>query len=317
MRKHIVPNRIIARNRLNRSNVPVPPQSDTVVVTPTSVSESSVLPPHGNEAMYRQLLRVFHKNRKGKLFPPPNPPLTTTENATVKVNICIPLYNRAKHIQEVLTNIQQIVTATDEKNVKIWIADHHSTDINLQEYIKQFTFEIEIVLFDPPFIIAKCLQITAEHMPKNEIIYFVDADAGLPNVIFQRIRTYVIKNRQFYCPMVSYEQPNGTLQLPPPGKDHGGKGHIGVFLDDFFLCNGWRDSEHLTAIPVPGPGPMTRQKWGAHDGHLYNKLRWDQLNVYRPAEPDQWVKYHARDATTGTGVWFADLKGNKFNRNKK
>jgi hypothetical protein len=41
-------------------------------------------------------------------------------------------------------------------------------------------------------------------------------------------------------------------------------------------------------------------QWGGHDGHLYNKLRWDKLNVYRPREKDQWVKHHVRD----NNVWY-------------
>jgi hypothetical protein len=249
-------------------------------------------PPHGNEAMYVSYLKMRVGNR---LFSPPSAPLTTDDNKTVVVNICIPLWNRAEHIKGLLINLQNIINNTQDKNVKVWIADFHSTDIDLNMYIKQFTYPIEIVLHNGPFIIAKGLQNTAEKMPLNEIVYFTDADAFLPNEIFNRIRTYTIQGKQFYCPMVAYQEQNNTLWLPPAGKDHGGKGHIGVFLSDFKLCNGWKDKQHLTAIPIKGPGPMERLQWGGHDGHLYNKLRWDQLNVYRPRENDQWVKYHIRN----------------------
>lgn len=256
-------------------------------------------PPYGNEAEYKRLLTRSQKNR---LFAPLGPPLICTDQQNVRINFCIPLWNRAANIRQILPNLQDIALQTNEQNVKVWIADFGSTDINLEEYIKQFTLSIEIVPLEPPFIIAKGLQIAAERMPKGEIVYFIDADAVMPVGIFDRLRKYVINGKQFYCPMVAFEQPDGKILLPKPGKDHGGKGHIGVFLDDLFRCNGWKDREHLTRIPIPGPGPMERTKWGGHDGHLYNKLRWDRLNCYRPRENDQWCRHHTR----GHNQWYVD-----------
>jgi glycosyltransferase involved in cell wall biosynthesis len=266
-------------------------------------------PPHGDENMYRKLAKIKN-GRNGRIFKDPSPPLKTIENVNTRINICIPLWNRAHHVTPLLENIQDIITKTNEKNVRVWIADFHSTDIKLEEHIKKYKMEIKIVLLDPPFIIAKGLQIAAETLPKGEIVYFIDADAHLPQVIFSRLRQFVIKGKQFYCPIVGLQQANKSVWLPAGKKDHGGKGHIGVFVDDFLLCNGWRDKIHLTATPVPGPGPMERVKWGGHDGHLYNKLRWDQLNVYRPKEKDQWVKFHGRSEG-----WY--LNKGKANRRKR
>lgn len=268
-------------------------------------------PPHGNTEMYKQLVKL-KKGPRGRFFPDPPPPIKSTENQKVKINFCVPLWNRARHITELLENIQTIAAEKKETNFKVWIADFKSTDIDLRQHVKKYQFPVEIVLIDPPFIIAKGLQIATEKMPMDEIVYFVDADAHLPDAIFNRLRVYVIKGKQFYCPMVSYEQQNGKLVLPPKGKDHGGKGHIGVFTNDFRLCNGWRDNEHYTEIPIAGPGPMDRQKWGGHDGHLYNKLRWDQLNVYRPRESDQYVKFHTRESG-----WYVKNRTNRIHKQKK
>jgi len=265
-------------------------------------------PPHGNFNMYRELLQ---NERTQKRVPSPGPPLKNSQT-NVRVNMCIPLWNRAQHIREVLQNLQNVVVVTKESNIKVWIADFHSTDIILADLVKTFSYPIEIVLLPPPFIIAKALQTATERMPRGEIVYFLDADAHVPFEIFERIRMYTVQGKQFYCPMVAYEQPDNSLKLPDVGKDHGGKGHIGVFVDDFMLCNGWKDPEHLTLIAIPGPGPMERLKWGGHDGHLFNKLRWDRLNVYRPRESDQYVKYHAR-----IQGWYLQKGGTKTTQKRK
>ena len=268
-------------------------------------------PPHGNFKKYQLLL-----NRPGKLFPPlSEDPLLCSDNSNVPVNFCIPLWNRGNHIKQILCNLQEVADTMNETNFKVWIADFHSTDIDLREYIKQFHISIEVITIKLPFIIAKGLQIVAEKIPKGEILYFIDADSVQPEKIFNRLRKYVIKGKQFYCPMVAFEQSDGSKWLPDKGKDHGGKGHIGVFSDDFQLCNGWRDPSHLTRIRIDGPGPMERKKWGGHDSHLYNKLRWDRLNCYRPRELDQWCRYHNRHNSSGTDWYNEDARGHTGSSN--
>lgn len=301
--------RRVPKNNKRRRIVPPPPQPPTSAVTAavsheempknasTSVSVSE--PPYGNESAYKMLLlnkrRLFPYSTETQIIPS-----SSTTSPTTPLNFCVPLWNRAENIKQLLDNLQTQVNDSNEKNFKLWIADFNSTDVVLDELIKQYKMPIEIVKIDGPFIIAKGLQIAAEKLPLGEIVYFIDADAVFPKCIFQRVRNCVTLGKQFYCPMIAFEQENGKIIFPKGGRDHGGKGHIGVFVNDFIKCRGWRDNEHLTETPIPGPGPMERQKWGGHDGHLYNKLRWDHLNCCRPHEMDQWSRHHNR----ATNPWY-------------
>lgn len=177
---------------------------------------------------------------------------------------------------------------------RLTLGDFHSDDISLHEYISQFTYPIEIVLFEGEFVIGKALQITAEKITSDdEIIYFCDADAVLPDCIFQRIRKHTIRNKQIYAPIVSKEsnQGNGRLVKIIP-RDYKRKGHIGVFRSDFAKCSGWRTGKHLHK-PGLESNPMERTKWGLHDGHIFAVLTEELgLKAIRPQETDQWLRWH-------------------------
>lgn len=212
----------------------------------------------------------------------------------ININICIPLYNRSNHIKSLLKNIDDLIKKTGEPRVTVWIADFESTDISLKEYVMNFPFTIHVLTLGGPFIIGRGLQVLGDQIPMNEIIYFIDADAVLPETIFTTLRNYVVKGEQFYCPQVGRENRFGKVCLPDFPRDHGGKGHIGVYSDDFKRSGGWQNRIHLARGWETGLGPMEKTKWGGHDTHLYNKLRWLDLTDYRPREYEQYIKYHER-----------------------
>ena len=221
------------------------------------------------------------------------------------INLCIPLYNRSDHIKSLLKNIDDLIKKTGDTNVVVWIADFESNDIDLKKYVLNFSFTIHVLTLGGPFIIGRGLQVIGDQIPLNEIIYFIDADAVLPERIFQTLRNYVVKGDQFYCPEVGRQNRFGKVCLGE--KDHGGKGHIGVYSDDFKQSGGWQNRQHLARGWEKGVGPMEKTKWGGHDTHLYNKLRWLNLSVYRPREYDQYIQYHERPK----GEWYVTY--NLFN----
>lgn len=228
------------------------------------------------------------------------------------VNIIVPLWNRGEHIKLLLENLKVAVNATNEKQIKLWISDFHSSDIDLPEYIKQYTsvFPIEIVLLPGPFIIGKALQIAAEKIPgANGLIYFTDADIVLPNEIFNRIRNSVIRGKTFYAPVVSRENEHGVVE---ESVNQGGKGCIGVHILDFLKSKGWRYPNHV-GCGVEGKGsPMTRTAWGKHDTHIYQVLKvLQRLKPVRLSETDQWVRFHKRDG------WYLEYEKAYFARQKK
>lgn len=210
----------------------------------------------------------------------------------VFINFIIPLKNRGKFIRLLLHNIQAIVTNTNEKHIKVWIGDFGSTDIDLAEFIKEFNFPIEIVLFRGLFRIALALQETADHIKNpDELLYFCDGDSVFPNEICDRIRSNTIKNKQFYVPMVSKQAMNGKVISSEPPHGHGGTGNVGVYVDDFQKSGGWA----IGYLRQEGPGsqnPMSRVQWGKHDTHIYHQLFGLGLTPIRPRELDQWIRYH-------------------------
>jgi glycosyltransferase involved in cell wall biosynthesis len=221
----------------------------------------------------------------------------------MKINVIVPLWNRGFHIKPLMANIEDIVNKTNENQLKLWISDFKSTDINLNVEIAKYTYPIEIVLLDPPFIIGKGLQIAAEKIPSdaNELIYFCDADSVFPLDIFARIRMSVQKNKTFYAPLVSRENKDGVVEN---SINKGGKGNIGIHVADFVRSRGWRYPKHMNCIPE-SVGPMERTAWGKHDTHIYEVFKKViRLTPVRHVESDQWVRYHPRD----TDGWFSNFE---------
>jgi hypothetical protein len=238
-----------------------------------------------------------------------NEELPSHIDSPVKINLVIPLKNRGKHMRLLLENIQNIVNNTHEQHIKVWIGDFHSTDINLPKFITQFTYPIELVLFNGVFMIGKSLQVTAEKITnRDEIIYFCDADSSFPDSIFSRIREHTVKNVSFYVPMVSRQSHSGKLIYPFPPNGHGGKGNLGVYVDDFIKSGGWSTGffyqdatfshnkntpDHINPPKTGSGNPFSRKEWGKHDEHIFHLLlKGMNLTPIRPREKDQFIRWH-------------------------
>jgi glycosyltransferase involved in cell wall biosynthesis len=209
------------------------------------------------------------------------------------ITVIIPLWNRGKHMKELLENIQNIIDSNIEKKVSVMIGDFNSTDIDLEKIKLSCTFPIDILIFDGDFCIGKALQLCFEKIKNNEgIVYFCDADAHFPKEIFERIRKNTIRGKQYYCPIVSFEKPNKEIWTPIV--DHKGTGHIGIYISDFKLSKGWTNSKY-----------MTTTQWGGHDSYMYAILTRNlRLKAFRHIENDQWVKIHERPK----GKWYTKTR---------
>ena len=212
-------------------------------------------------------------------------------NPDAVINVVIPLKNRGKHIRLLMQNIQDIVDQTNEKHIKVWIGDFHSHDVNLKKLQEHHTFPIHIVLFEGVFKIAGALQGTAEKIKNpNEILYFCDADSVFPTCIFERIRKLTIKNKAFYVPMVGRSTREGKVVLPT--KDHGGKGNVGVYVDDFQKSGGWGIG-YFYQDGLGSGNPLARRQWGKHDEHIFHLLKIHcKLQSMRTRESDQYTRWH-------------------------
>jgi glycosyltransferase involved in cell wall biosynthesis len=199
------------------------------------------------------------------------------------VNVIIPLYNRSNHIKLLLENFDKIYQTGNSGNFVIHIADFKSTDINIKEHIKLYTFPVKVIEINHPFRLAYGLQTVANTIKNmNEILFFCDADAVFPLTMFQRIRESVVQNKHFYCPIVSYEKPDGSIWVSD--RDHKGTGHIAVFNSDFVKSRGWSNSVH-----------MKKTFWGGHDGYLFAALK-HRLKPVRKIESDHYTRSHTRTA---------------------
>jgi hypothetical protein len=180
----------------------------------------------------------------------------------------------------------------------------------LPKFITKFTYPIELVLFNGIFVIGKSLQVTAgEITNKDEILYFCDADSGFPDTIFSRIREHTVKNMSFYVPMVTRQSHSGKMIHPFPPNGHGGKGNVGVYVDDFIKSGGWgvgffyqdakfSDNNKMNPDSVRPPkigsgNPLGRKQWGKHDEHIFHLLAKGMgLKPIRHRETDQFIRWH-------------------------
>lgn len=228
--------------------------------------------------------------------PAPAAPVTAVAQAyapNTMVNVIVPLKNRGKHITLLLENIQNIVDRTGEKNMKVWIGDFHSRDVNFDTLKSKHTFPINVVWFDGVFRIGVALQVTADNIENpDELLYFCDADSVFPLDIFDRIRKLTVKNEAFYCPMVAHSTRNGRIIPPFPPNGHGGKGNVGVYVDDFKKSGGWAVG-YFSQDGANSGNPLARRQWGKHDEHIFHLLHIRRgLKCIRPRESDQYTRWH-------------------------
>lgn len=208
------------------------------------------------------------------------------------IHICIPLYNRGKHIAHMLASLEaHRKQFPDEPAFCVKISDHHSTDINLDELAKSLPFDVQIFQSDPPFSMC-CLNKAIDAVPFTDTFILLDADIIIPvSRWLLRWNQHVVKEQSYYCPYLSTENPDGTTDLAI--HDNLGRGNLMMYKSDWqrlvgeipnFLGNTWM-SQHDTCIY------LTIRK---NDG-TFKEIRF--------AEPDFVAMWHQRPKDD---PWFSE-----------
>ena len=216
----------------------------------------------------------------------------------MKINICIPLFNRGSDITKLLQNINSVKTPDIILNVII--GDYHSTDVDLNQIIKDLEIKVTIIQIYGCFNLAKALQICSDTvLDPDELIMHIDADTVFDNgsELFKRICNYVIQGQSYYCPIVSTEgKPlkwnanyNGKVYVPT--NDHHGSGLILIYNSDYKKSGGFNNSEYMNE---------RGEIWGHHEIIILNRLSF--LNKIRLIESDIWLRIHNRDKDS---VWYS------------
>jgi len=223
----------------------------------------------------------------------------------MKINICVPLYNRGSDITKLLQNLNSVKIPNIILNVII--GDYHSTDVNLNEIISELEIKTTVIQIEGRFNLAKALQICSETvLDPDELIMLMDADTVFDNEseLFKRICDYVIQGETFYCPIVSTEGLpkkwgcywNGKVHVPT--EDHYGEGVMLMYNSDYKKAGGFNNSEYMHE---------RGEIWGGHESILINRLYF--LRKIRPIESDIWLRLHKRDKDT---VWYSDNGSDYF-----
>jgi hypothetical protein len=216
----------------------------------------------------------------------------------MKINICVPLFNRGSDITNLVQNINSIKIPNITLNVII--GDYHSTDVDLNQIIKDLEIKVTVIQIDGRFNLAKSLQICSDTvLDPDELIMHIDADTVFDNgsELFTRISNYVIQGQSYYCPIVSTEgrpkkwssQYNGKVYVPT--EDHCGSGLILIYNSDYKNSGGFNNSEYMNE---------RGEIWGHHERILLSRLSF--LNKIRHIESDIWLRMHKRDKDS---VWYS------------
>ena len=223
----------------------------------------------------------------------------------MKINICIPLYNRGSDITKLLHNLNSVKVPDIILNVII--GDYHSTDVNLNEIISEIELKTTVIKIEGRFNLAKALQICSETvLDPDELIMTMDADTVFDNEskVFTRICNYVIQGQSYYCPIVSTEglpkkwgsQYNGKVYVPT--EDHFGEGVMLMYNSDYKKAGGFNNSEYMHE---------RGEIWGGHESVLINRLHF--LRKIRYIESDIWLRLHKRNKDTR---WYSNHGSDYF-----
>ena len=284
---------------------------------------------YNNNGTVGESQRVFNEFTGAGTVTEPSETETETSGTETDCYICIPLFNRATDVTNLLINLNEIYDLVLEKcrlKLRVIIGDFNSTDISFAKVFSDIqdintangknSYSASVLQCGGSnFNIAKSLQMCAEHVisltsnASDAILMFVDADTVFEidsiTQIFNSVSS-IKKTKSYYCPIVSTQTKptqwpatfDGSVYVPDV--DHLGTGLVAIYASDYAKSGGFQTSEFLGE---------RGEHWGQHDTFLDLLFKQHGMQPIRPVESAVWLRKNNRDPTT---KWFSKSGAGHF-----